>query len=53
MAEAISTVTSIPSQHWRDVLDIDYDRVHRVRPLVLLVFLMSQNMIRVGSDLAA
>ncbi|KAF8170795.1 hypothetical protein BJ912DRAFT_933089 [Pholiota molesta] len=29
MAEAISTVTSIPSQHWRDVLDIDYDRVHR------------------------
>ncbi|KAF8174862.1 hypothetical protein BJ912DRAFT_931302 [Pholiota molesta] len=29
MAEAISTVTSIPSQHWRDMLDIDYDRVHR------------------------
>ncbi|KAF8192197.1 hypothetical protein BJ912DRAFT_925102 [Pholiota molesta] len=29
MAKAISTVTSIPSQHWHDVLDIDYDRVHR------------------------
>jgi hypothetical protein len=44
MAAAIGTSLSTPSQDWRVVLDIAYDRAHRVSiPLILLELLASQN----------